>query len=62
MPPHCYSYANHGYADLKDSLPRYVGTPQRGGHWVDASDYDRALAEYNLRIAAEDAATARPTN
>lgn len=61
MPPHCFSYPNHGYTELKHSLPRYVGTPQRGGHWADASDYDRALAAYSSRIAAEDAA-ARATN
>ena len=34
---------------------KYVGTPERGGYWVESADYERALAEYKARIAAEDA-------
>jgi len=29
--------------------------PERGGYWVDPAQYQQALAEYNARIAAEDA-------
>ena len=40
--------------DFSGTVPRYVGIPERGGYWVEARDYDRALAEYNARIKAED--------
>jgi hypothetical protein len=47
MPDYCTTYTSHAYTDFNGTLPRYVGTPERGGYWVEASDYDRALAEYN---------------
>ena len=63
MPDYCSAYTNHSYTDFNTSgtLPRYVGTPERGGWWVEAKDYDRALAEYNARIKAEDEARQRPS-
>lgn len=54
MPDYCAAYAGHAYTDFKGMIPRYVGTPERGGYWVEAHDYDRALAEYNERIRRED--------
>jgi len=30
-----------------DAAPKYVGTPEQGGYWVEAKDYDTALAKYN---------------
>uniref|UniRef100_UPI003DA15D10 TrbM/KikA/MpfK family conjugal transfer protein n=1 Tax=Xanthomonas oryzae TaxID=347 RepID=UPI003DA15D10 len=53
---HCAAYTGHAYTDFTSSgtLPRYVGTPERGGYWVEARDYDRTLAEYNERIRRED--------
>lgn len=58
MPDYCAAYTGHSYTDFATSgtLPRYVGVPERGGHWVEARDYDRALAEYNERIRREDEA------
>jgi hypothetical protein len=56
MPGYCAAYTGHAYTDFSGTLPRYVGTPERGGYWVEARDYDRALAEYNARIKAEDEA------
>jgi len=56
LPSECSNYINHEYTDLGDLVPRYVGTPERGGHWVDTVDYDQALEAYNIRIAAEDEA------
>lgn len=32
----------------------YVGTPARGGHWVDGADYEFELRAYEERIARED--------
>ncbi|MDD2819597.1 MAG: TrbM/KikA/MpfK family conjugal transfer protein, partial [Candidatus Nanopelagicales bacterium] len=40
--------------DFNGTVPRYVGTPERGGYWIEAREYDRALAEYNERIRRED--------
>lgn len=54
LPDYCAAYTNHAYTDFSSTKPRYVGTPERGGYWVEAADYDRALAEYNERIRRED--------
>ena len=54
MPGYCVAYTGHQYTDLGDLAPRYVGTPERGGYWVDARDHNAAVARYNDRIAAED--------
>jgi hypothetical protein len=56
MPTACHDMYDNGYTDLKEYLPRYVGVPLRGGYWVEPDQYDAALAAYNARIAAEDAA------
>lgn len=56
MPGVCTTYANHAYTDLKKTLPVYVGVPDRHGYWVAPENYGPALAEYNARIAAENAA------
>jgi hypothetical protein len=56
MPTHCNTYIHHAYTDLSSAEPRYVGTPARGGYWVDAQNYDSALAAYNERIQREDEA------
>lgn len=54
MPGYCSSYTQNAYTDLKNTVPRYVGIPERNGYWVEATNYNQALAEYNARIAAED--------
>ena len=54
MPDYCAAYTGHAYTDFNGTVPRYVGTPERGGYWVEAREYDRALAEYNERIRRED--------
>ena len=54
MPDYCAAYTGHQYTNLGDFSPKYVGTPERGGYWVDARDYGAAVAWYNDRIAAED--------
>lgn len=55
LPDYCTRYTGHEYTDLGDGEARYVGVPERGGHWVEAGDYDRALSAYNERIRREDA-------
>ncbi len=56
LPDYCASYNNNAYTNFGDYLPKYVGVPERGGMWVNAADYDTALAAYNDRIAKENAA------
>lgn len=58
MPGFCSAYLGHQYTFMGGAMPKYVGVPERGGLWVDAANYDAALAEYTARVAAEDAAAA----
>ena len=54
VPSYCNTYySNPLLTDLVPNLPRYVGSPDSGGYWVPASQYEAALAEYNARIANE---------
>jgi hypothetical protein len=55
MPDYCTVYTSHQYTDLVSIKPVYVGVPERGGFWVAPDQYEKALAEYNARIAREDA-------
>ncbi|MCU1533489.1 MAG: TrbM family protein [Arthrobacter sp.] len=54
MPSYCTAYTSNAYTDFSGAVPRYVGIPERAGYWVEGRDYERALAEYNARIQAED--------
>jgi hypothetical protein len=56
IPDYCAAYTGHAYTDFVSSgtLPRYVGTPERGGYWVEVRDYERALVEYLARLRLED--------
>lgn len=54
MPDYCTAYMTNAYTDFSGTVPRYVGTPERGGYWVEAKDYELALVVYNDRIKAED--------
>ena len=49
MPSYCRAVYGHGYTDFVEYQPRYVGTPVTGGFWVEAKDYEQALAEYNRK-------------
>ncbi len=43
MPDYCRVYFGHGYTDLGNLKPKYVGQPRLGGRWVEAEDYDEAV-------------------
>lgn len=56
MPDYCtvyYMHPNTAYP-VDHLVPRYVGLPERGGLWAEPADYDRLLAEYSARVAAEE--------
>lgn len=55
MPAHCVAYMGHSYTTLAGSVPRYVGTKEKGGYWVEAQNYDQALSEYKARLPAIEA-------
>lgn len=61
LPDYCVTYTGHAYTDFNSGgqLPKYVGTPERGGYWVEAAEYERARAEYDARVRAEDEASRR---
>lgn len=50
-PGYCNAYSSHEYTAFDDALPRYVGTPEERGYWVEARDYDRELAKYEKELA-----------
>lgn len=53
LPEYCAAYTSHAYTDFNATKPIYVGTPEKGGYWVEAKEYERAQAEYNARLEAE---------
>jgi hypothetical protein len=53
MPQYCSTYFGHEYTRIDP--PRYVGTPERGGYWVEGKDYDAAMRAYTARWAEIDA-------
>lgn len=56
LPAICKAYTQHAYADQGSMAVRYVGSQERGGHWVAAADYELAQAAWLSRIKSEDAA------
>lgn len=58
MPAACSAYVNHPYTDLANTLPVYVGTPERNGYWVNPADYNQAVIDYNARTQGQDATQA----
>lgn len=50
-PGYCNAYVSHEYTSFDDDLPRYVGTPEERGYWVESKDYDRELAKYEKELA-----------
>ena len=48
MPDYCAAYTGHAYTDFSQTGPKYVATPEKGGYWVEAKDYERAQADLQL--------------
>lgn len=53
MPPVCTAYFHNAYVDMQDTSPRYVGTPERQGLWIETAQYEDAQRNYDARLAAE---------
>lgn len=51
LPSYCANYARNAYTDVKTAIPIYVGTPALDGFWVEASEYPKAIKDYNARKA-----------
>lgn len=47
MPRYCQDYYTHAY--IQSEPPRYVGTPETEGYWVEAQDYAVAKAAYDRK-------------
>ena len=56
LPAECRAYTTNVYTDQASLAVRYVGTPERGGYWIEAAQYDAAQTAWVTRVAAEDAA------
>lgn len=52
MPTYCTDYLTNPLTNLSGTMPKYVGTPDTNGFWVDPAAYSAALAQYNARQAA----------
>lgn len=45
LPSYCVTYNDHAWT--YELSVKYVGTPEKGGRWVKAEDYDAAQAKWN---------------
>lgn len=56
LPDYCTAYFNHQYTDHKqtDTAPKYVGTPEQGGYWVESKDHSAALDSYKSKASAQE--------
>jgi hypothetical protein len=43
--PYCSAYASNAYSNMSAPIPIYVGSPERGGRWVEPADYEDAAAQ-----------------
>jgi hypothetical protein len=56
LPAVCRAYTQSAYIDQATLGVRYVGTPDRGGYWIEAGKWDTAQTAWFAKVAAEDAA------
>lgn len=56
LPAACKAYTQNAYTDVASLAVRYVGTPDRGGYWIEGSKWDAAQQAWAAKVAAEDAA------
>jgi hypothetical protein len=56
LPAACRSYTQNPYADQTSLAVLYVGTPERGGYWIESARWAPAQSQWLARIVAEDKA------
>jgi hypothetical protein len=56
LPAVCRAYTQNAYADQASLAVRYVGTPERGGYWIEATRWEPAQTQWLAQIAVQDAA------
>jgi hypothetical protein len=56
LPAACRAYIQNPYADQSSFAVRYVGTPERGGYWIEAVRWEPAQTQWFAQVTAEDAA------
>lgn len=50
QPDYCRAYTQHAYTDLDATKPKYVGTPEDGGYWVEPASYEFELVKYKAAL------------
>jgi hypothetical protein len=60
MPANCTAYYTHPWLAAANPVPRYVGTPETGGKWVEAADYAAAQAAWEAEQAKKAAEPPAP--
>lgn len=50
QPGYCNAYTQHAYTDLNAARPKYIGTPEDGGYWVEPGQYDAELVKYQAAL------------
>ena len=48
-PDYCVQYTSNKWLNIGGTTPKYVGKPLDGGYWVEAQNYDAAVADYLAR-------------
>ena len=56
LPAACRSYTQNAYVDHASLAIRYVGTPDRGGYWIETARWGQAQSQWLAQIASEDKA------
>ena len=54
LPAACRAYIQNPYADQSSFAVRYVGTPERGGYWIEAVRWEPAQTQWFAQVAAEE--------
>ena len=51
LPDYCAVYIHHGYTDINDKTPVYLGEPMRGGYWVERGQFAVEQRAYLARLS-----------
>ena len=51
LPDYCAAYIHHGYTDINDKTPVYLGDPMQGGYWVERGHFVVEQRAYLARLS-----------